>query len=37
MGNILNIINAISEKVMVKVVVGPILVICISILINGVI
>ena len=37
MGNILNIINAISEKVMVKEVVGPILVICISILINGVI
>ena len=37
MGNILNIINAISEKVMVKEVDGPILVICISILINGVI
>ena len=37
MENILNIINAISEKVMVKEVVGPILVICISILINGVI
>ena len=37
MVNILNIINAISEKVMVKEVVGPILVICISILINGVI
>ena len=37
MGNILNIINAISEKGMVKEVVGPILVICISILINGVI
>lgn len=37
MGNILNNINAISEKVMVKEVVGPILVICISILINGVI
>ena len=29
MGNILNIINAISEKVMVKEVVGPILFICI--------
>ena len=37
MGNILNIINAISEKVMVKEVVGPILVICISILIKNVV
>ena len=35
MESILNVLTAISEKVMVKEIAGPILVICISILLNG--
>ena len=37
MEDVLSVLNWISEKVMVKEVVGPILVVCISILINGMI
>ncbi len=37
MEGILNVLNTISEKIMVKEIVGPILVICISILVNGII